>query len=265
MAYIEFNADAAVVGDLVLVDDGGVGLPTGVDVSVRNLSGAGVLEGNVSVRGAVQPGPVPGWMAVYGSVTLEPGAAFQPEVQGPDSLGMLYVRDVLDLTEGTDAIGPSWVPGSDASSMFGGTYVVADSLETIEGEFDVLGGGNIGAAYIAGVEYDVVSDYGDHSIKVTLHDQLAGDVDLDGTVESGDYLALKRHIASTAGAVWGNGDFDFDGDVDRLDFLALRGAFGETVGSPAAAPAPEPTTVLLLGLGASALLGRRRRQLRRRR
>jgi len=256
LAVLHFDADKAVVGDLALVSDGGIDLSGAPDVSVRNLSGAGLLVGGVSVRGAVQPGAVSGWMEVYGSVKLEPGAAFQPEVQGPDSLGKLYVDETLDLAEAGDMLAISWLPGDAADSMFGGTYVVADATGGIDGEFDVPGGGNIGAAYIAGVEHDVAWAEGDHGIRVTLYDQLAGDVDLDGEVARGDVLALRGAFGS-ADADWLGGDLTFDGAVNYLDYIALKRSMGDSV--PAGGGiTPEPATLLLLVLGACPALLRRR-------
>jgi hypothetical protein len=247
LAVLDFDADVAVVGDLVFVGDAGIDLSGAPDVSVRNLVGAGLLMDGVSVRGAVQPGAVPGsLMEVFGSVKLEPGAALQPEVQGAETLGTLY-----------DAIGPSWVPGSDASSMFGGTYVVADT-GGINEEFAVWGGGNIGAAYIANVAYDVDLGGGAVGLAVTLHAQLDGDVDLDGEVARGDVLALRGGFGSPD-ADWFDGDLTFDGDVNYLDYIAVKRSMGDSV--PAGGGMiPEPATLALLALGALAGLRRRRRR-----
>jgi len=259
LAVLHFDADAAVVGDLSFAADGGIYLSGAPDVSVRNLAGTGLLVGSPSVRGAVQPGAVPGLMQVFGSVTLEPGAALQPQVQGPDSLGMLYVDEVLDLDAANDALAPSWLPGSDASSMFGGEYVVVDAFEKTVGEFDIRGGGNIGSAYIANVAYNVDIEGSDgKGVKVTLHDQLAGDVDLDGEVARGDLLALRSAFGSTD-ADWLGGDLTFDGDVNYLDYIALKRSMGDSVPGGAGA-VPEPATLALLALGALGALTRRRRR-----
>jgi len=126
----------------------------------------------------------------------------------------------------------------------------------------VWGGGNIGAAYIAGVEHDVDWDEGDHGIRVTLHDQLAGDVDLDGEVARGDFLALRGAFGSTD-ADWLGGDLTFDGDVNYLDYIALKRSIGDSVPGGVGIT-PEPATLLLLALGACGLLGRRQTTKKRR-
>jgi len=197
-------------------------------------------------------------MEVFGSVKLEAGAALQPEVQGPDTLGMLYLDGALDLMADNDAIGPSWVPGADASSMFGGRYVVLDAFEKTVGEFATRGGGNIGAAYIDSVEYNAELDSGGWGIAVTLHTQLDGDVDLDGEVARGDVLALRGGFGSTH-ADWFDGDLNFDGDVNYLDYIALKRTMGDSV-PPGGGITPEPATLALLALGALAGLRRRRRR-----
>jgi len=251
LAYVEFNADEAVIGDLLFANLGGIQLPTGTDVSVRDLSGAGQLLGDVTVRGTVRPGSVPDWLDVFGSVTLAPGAAFGPEVQGPDPLGTLYVDQVLDLTAADDMLAISWTPTGDPSSAFGGPYVVAEVFE-IEGAFDVLGGGNIGEAYIASVAYDVDLG-GAFGIEVTLYDLLDGDVDLDGTVDGGDLDAMAPYF-NEADTSRLEGDLTYDGRTDHLDYLAWKIDAGNSVPGLI----PEPATLLLLALGACGLLAGKR-------
>jgi len=261
-----FDAGDALVGDLTVVDDAWVTLSASAaaPVSFRNLGGLGAVQCDAvipSVRGAVRPGQGIGTLDVlFGRLVFEAGSAFQPEVQGADASDLLNVDETLDVTPAALAI--SWLPGDAADSMFGGRYVVADSVEGIAGPFAVWGGGNIGAAYIAGVEHDVDWDEGDHGIRVTLHDQLAGDVDLDGEVARGDFLALRGAFGSTD-ADWLGGDLTFDGDVNYLDYIALKRSIGDSVPGGVGIT-PEPATLLLLALGACGLLGRRQTTKKRR-
>ena len=116
------------------------------------------------------------------------------------------------------------------------------------------GGGAIGAAYIASLEYEAEAGEG-HAVRVVLHDLLDADADLSGDVGYDDYLAVKGKFGLT-GADWPAGDFDFDGDVDVLDYVMLKMNFGEAV--PGASAVPEPASLVLLAGGALALLRRRR-------
>ena len=85
---------------------------------------------------------------------------------------------------------------------------------------------------------------------------LPGDANLDGVVDAADYIALKKNFGKASGATYGDGDFDGDRGVDRADLLILMGSFSQGTGG--AATIPEPATLALLGIGALALLRRRR-------
>ena len=65
---------------------------------------------------------------------------------------------------------------------------------------------------------------------------LPGDTDQNGTVDAGDYIALKTNIGTTSGATSATGDFDGDGDVDWYDLQILRANYGSVVPTPPAVP-----------------------------
>ncbi len=100
-------------------------------------------------------------------------------------------------------------------------------------------------------------------IALMLH---AGDLDLDGDVDTADINRAAVNFTGPGGIgkTWADGDFDFDGDVDWDDINVAIGNFtGPTTGSAAnlSDPAvPEPGSLLLALLVASLalLLGRRR-------
>jgi len=78
-----------------------------------------------------------------------------------------------------------------------------------------------------------------------------GDADRNGKVDFQDYLALESSFGTsvTPGA---GADFDNSGVVDFQDYLTLEANFG------AGSVIPEPMTLSLLGLGALALIRRRK-------
>ena len=103
---------------------------------------------------------------------------------------------------------------------------------------------------------------------VTLLDAAAGDINLDGAVNSLD-LGIMLHNYSQPVSGFGNGDLNGDGSVNSLDLGILLHNYSITYGTvtPNAGIAsqvggsavPEPTSLSLLGLGSLALMRRRNR------
>jgi hypothetical protein len=90
---------------------------------------------------------------------------------------------------------------------------------------------------------------------------ISGDADLNGIVNVDDYNTLRGFYGQT-NATWEMGDFNYDGVVNADDYNTLRGFYNQS--SPlapdltgAAGAVPEPATMVLLALGAVALLKRR--------
>ena len=89
-------------------------------------------------------------------------------------------------------------------------------------------------------------------------DSFPGDANLDGKVDAGDLNDLGLNWRGNAGSFAG-GDFNGDGSVNAADLNTLALSWQEGVAVAAAAEAvPEPSTVLLLILAATAIFARRR-------
>lgn len=119
--------------------------------------------------------------------------------------------------------------------------------------------------------------YDDGAASLTVKYTWYGDANLDGKINADDYALADRGLAKGL-TDWVNGDFDYSGVIDSADyllidtsyglsggslspdFLAQREAqFGEAYVSQLIAAVPEPASLGLIGLGAVAALGRRRR------
>ena len=92
----------------------------------------------------------------------------------------------------------------------------------------------------------------------------AGDANLDGTIDGGDYGIIDNFVQVPNADGYANGDFNYDGVIDGGDYgiidnnIQAQGAPFPTsgVGAGAVTAVPEPTW---LGAGAIALLALRRR------
>ena len=98
-------------------------------------------------------------------------------------------------------------------------------------------------------------------IRDEVLDQLGlipGDLDGDGSVAFGDFLALSANFGDEVES-YNQGDLDCNGQVAFADFLLFGGNFGRTRGDGELAAVPEPASLWLLLLGCLGSLGRRHR------
>jgi hypothetical protein len=104
---------------------------------------------------------------------------------------------------------------------------------------------------------------GDILVRYTL----LGDADLSGNVNFDDLLKLAANYNTPSGTYWYQGDFTNDGAVNFDDLLKLAANYNQSLTGSfagdwalAQSAVPEPTSLLAIGLGGAALLGRRRRR-----
>ena len=100
----------------------------------------------------------------------------------------------------------------------------------------------------------------------------AGDANLDGTIDGGDYGIIDNFAQIPGADSYFNGDFNYDGVIDGGDYGIIdnnnqaQGAPFPTSGSAVAAglsgvtAVPEPASLSVIAIGATALLGPRRRR-----
>ena len=95
--------------------------------------------------------------------------------------------------------------------------------------------------------------------KVTITPTLAGDADLNGTVNGADLTTVLSNYNKT-GEYWYQGDFNYDGTVNGADLTTVLSNYNQHLSIGAAVP--EPSTLLLAAAGLVGLLAyawRRRR------
>ena len=205
-----------------------------------------------------------------GSIS-ETGVSFQAKMSAGNALDglILTFRIVHPNAPGN----VSWYTHSFSDSG-SGTIIGPGTPVTRVGDFD--GDGDIdaddidslGAAIQAGstdllfdMDGNGLIEQADFDLHVTtLVDTLIGegsgtmfgDFNLDGLIDLIDLGTIGEQYG--VGTGWATGDADGNGLVDLIDL----GSVGENYGFTATAPIPEPACVTLLGLGAVALVRRRK-------
>ncbi len=103
-----------------------------------------------------------------------------------------------------------------------------------------------------------IPDLGQSMPAMVLHPALPGDANGDNTVDINDLtIVLANYGQSGAGVAWNTGDFNNDDKVDINDLTIVLANYGQSIGSSATgmAAVPEPSTLVLIGVGALGVLG----------
>jgi hypothetical protein len=171
----------------------------------------------------------------------------------------LYAADGTLLQENDESMTSQGLSGSSDSSdsyishefAAAGIYIVGVGRFS---SFDsgILGEGIQGNSPYEGQTYVLQISIGDHPMS-DRPPPFPGDANHDGKVDLSDFGIVKANFGSNT-AAWEQGDFDADSKVTLTDFGIVKANFGKVQTSGAAAPVPEPSTVLLALLGGLMLL-----------
>ncbi|NLF31920.1 MAG: hypothetical protein GX591_13655 [Planctomycetes bacterium] len=225
--------------------------PTGGNLVFENIRVAAgtnpTFSGNTTVLGVMfieTPNRVCflGNLALTGVIITEDAGQDAWDANTIRFQGNTSFRGVEDLPDS---------PQFDALRAMGGAAILAPGFSVFfAGNFGTISGAMAAERFVlsgnaGGTVCGPILSYGDGDLVLTGNAHLAidrsrypmeppgfadgapswtpvGDADGDGDVDLEDFMILKRHFGTAAGADGSMGDFDGDGDVDLDDFALLK-------------------------------------------
>ncbi|MBX7072873.1 MAG: PEP-CTERM sorting domain-containing protein [Pirellulales bacterium] len=216
-----------------------------VNVANGALTGSGQITGSVLNSGTVAPGSSSaGQLSIAGSYVQDASAVLNSQIGG------------LTPGSGYDQVAAAGIAALDGvlniSTIGGFTPVYGNTFAVVEaglrsGYFSQING----IAAPGGLAYAPVYGVGDLTLFVTR----PGDANLDGKVNGADYTVWADNFKSAGATTWQTGDFNGDGHTEGADYTIWADNFGATPLAAAlpsmAVAVPEPSSLLLCGLGAA--------------
>jgi fibronectin-binding autotransporter adhesin len=232
--------------------------------AVQNLSGNNTFNGPINFGGDTNIGVVAGSLKLGGAASG--GGSLTKTGAGAltisSSARQLFIGDDGSPT----TTGINLQGGKLTFDYTSGSSPAAYVLSILDAGFDLstpFSSGLIRSTTLAADRTLGWVDDGTSTVSIAA--TLAGDTNLDLTVDFADLLSLAQNYGETTGAVWRRGDFNYSGTVDFSDLLVLAQNYGQSGlrsftadWALAQSMVPEPTTLAtLMGLACGVLRRRR--------
>jgi fibronectin-binding autotransporter adhesin len=240
---------------------------------VNSANGTGT--GNVALNGGTLggSGSVGAVFSGVGTQTISPGSA------GVNSVGTLTATS-LSTTANTTLLFDLGTPGvagssdllkvSGTLSLGGGQVAIASQASTGAaslGYYEVLSYGTVSGS-VSGITLPAIANNIEYTLDanhnagfIDIHRGYIGDANDDGSVDAND-LNLVLNNLGTANTSWTAGNFDGAATIDLTDLNDVLNNLGKGIAAGAsvsASNAPEPATLVILGMAGVSLALRRRR------
>jgi hypothetical protein len=179
-----------------------------------------------------------------------------------NQVGTAGYTAALDL----DGITPSGNTSAFTTNLAPFSSLAAGAAQGFSSSFIAASVGTFSANYTLNLSDENLAGATNKTLLLTLTGKirLAGDFNLDGIVDGGDYLVWRRTVGQSGLAVFSGADGDGDTAIGSGDYDVWRAHFGQTASGSAAgfalssATAPEPGSFLLAAMAAMWLVNRRR-------